>query len=249
MKRVMALTAGIVAVVATVTAGAAEEARVAQADAAASAEQGQENDRYSELVKEKGEFQETWLLPDIDPSKFNKVFIWEGQFEYRDVGPALKTRLTMMSTHKREFGISEEDRRRFEEIVREAFMKEFSKAKNFTIIENIDDVDAATLILRGGLFDIISRVPPEAAVRSDIYLSSVGETTFALELIDAQSGTVVAMVAERRSIIETQNFRLGMGGVPANSATIMSDIRRWAAGLARRLRSALDKAIKEGGKS
>jgi hypothetical protein len=65
------------------------------------------SDRYDELVKEKGEFRETWVLPGVDPSKYNKVFIWQGQFEYRDVGPARKTRSTMLSTHKREFGISE----------------------------------------------------------------------------------------------------------------------------------------------
>ena len=83
--------------------------------------------------------------------------------------------------------------------------------------------------------------------RADIYLSSVGEATFALELIDPQSGSVVALVAERRGI-ETLNARGGMG-VPANSASIMGDIRRWAGNLARRLRSGLDKAIKEGAKS
>ena len=35
-----------------------------------------------------------------------------------------------------------------------------------------------TLILRGGLLDIISRVPPEFVGRSEVYLASIGEATF-----------------------------------------------------------------------
>jgi hypothetical protein len=237
MKKVLGLGVAIAAVVATVWVSGAEEAEDGNGEE-------QSNDRYAELVKENGEFQETFVLPGLDPSKYNKVFLWEGQFEYRDVGPAQKTRSTMLSTHKREFGISEEDRRRFEEIVGEAFEKEISKAKNFTIIENIDELDAATLILRGAMLDIISRVPPQMVGRADVYLSSVGAATFVIEMIDAGTGAVVALAAERRSI-ETLNARTG-ASVPANSASVLGDIKRWSGSLARRLRIALDKAIKEG---
>lgn len=240
MNKVLGLGVAIAAVVAAVWVSGAEEA----AEGASEESESQSSDRYAELVKERGEFQETFVLPGIDPSKYNKVFLWEGQFEYRDVGPARKTRTTMLSTHKREFGISEEDRRRFEEIVGEAFDKEIVKAKNFTIIENIDEMDAATLILRGAMLDIISRVPPEMVGRADVYLSSVGAATLVIEMIDAGTGAVVALVAERRSI-ETLNARAG-ASIPANSASVLGDIRRWSGSLARRLRTALDKAIKEG---
>jgi len=200
--------------------------------------------RYAELVKEDGSFRETWVLPGVDPAKYHKVFVWDGQFEYRDVGPARRTRSTMVFTLKREFGISEEDRVRFEEIVGDAFMKEISKGKQFELVTQIDDVDASTLILRGGLLDIVSRVPPETVGRSEIYLSSIGEATFIMELIDAGTGDVVALVAERRAI-DTMNAR-GMGfGMPTNSATILGDLKRWAGNLARRLRTAIDDAIKQ----
>lgn len=235
MDRIRSYLVAVVGIALAIGVSAAEEE---QAD-------GQDpSDRYSELVKEKGEFRETWVLPGVDPAKYNKVYLWQGQFEYRDVGPARKTRSTMMHTHKREFGISEEDRRKFEEIVAEAFVKEVAKSKTLTIIENLEDVDTATLILRGGLIDIISRVPPEMIGRSDVYLSSIGEATFVLELIDAQSGSVVALAAERRAI-ETLNARTGMVSVPANSASIIGDIRRWSGSLGRRLRTALDRAIKD----
>jgi hypothetical protein len=242
MKKLFALALSIAAVAATLLATGAEEQAEQQSEG-----QSEASERYSELVKEKGEFAETWVLPGVDASKYNQVFFWEGQFEYRDVGPARKTRSSMLSSHKREFGISEEDRRKFEEIVGEAFRKEILKAKEFKIIENTDEIDANTLIGRGALLDIISRVPPETVGRSDVYLSSVGEATFVLELMDAGTGSVVALVAERRSI-ETLNARMG-AAVPANSASVMSDIRRWSGSLARRMRNALDKAIREGAKA
>jgi len=241
MKSIVASAAGIAAVVAALAVIGAEENASPAAD---SQESTQGGDRYSELVNIDGRFQETFVLPGVNFGDFNKVYLWQSQFEYRDVGPARKTRSTMLSTHKREFGISEEDRRKFEEIVSEAFDKEISKAKQFTIVDDIDDVDSATLLLRGGLIDIVSRVPPETVGRSDVYLSSVGEATFVMEFIDARSGNVVALVAERRSI-ETLNSRSGMAAIPANSASVIGDIRRWSGDLARRLRTRLDEAIKE----
>ena len=240
MKPIVAFVAGVAAVVATLTVIGAEE------KAAAPEAQGQEQggDRYSELVEVDGKFQETFVLPGVNFGDFNKVFLWQAQFEYRDVGPAQKTRSTMLSTHKREFGISEEDRQKFESIVSEAFDKEIAKAKQFTMVDSIDEIDSATLILRGALIDIISQVPPQMVGRADVYLSSLGAATFVMEFIDAKSGNVVALVAERRAI-ETLNARSRMATVPANSASIMGDIRRWSGDLARRLRERLDKAIKE----
>jgi len=236
------LAAVLIALVVVGAEGTGTEPADADAEAAAPAtDQGDSKDRYAELVKEDGEFQETWILPGVNFGQFDKVYFWAGQFEYRDVGPARKTRSTVMSTRHQEFGISEEDRKKFEEIVRESFRKEFTKAKSFTIISNVDDVDSSTLILRGALIDIISRVPPEFVGRSDVYLSSIGAATFVMELIEARSGNVVALVAERREA-ETLNARGGFA-TPANSATIMGDIRRWSGSLARRLRVAMDKAI------
>lgn len=247
MKSIYAFAAGIAATIAIITIMGAKEIGAEEGAAAAGSQEqtSSGSDRYSELVKVNGAFSETFVMPGIDFGDFNKVYFWEAQFEYRDVGPARRTRSTMLSTHKREFGISEEDRRKFEEIVGEAFEKEISKAKNFTIVDNIDDIDASTLILRGALIDIISKVPPETVGRSDVYLSSVGAATFVMEFIDARTGDVVALVAERREM-ETLNSRSGMAAIPANSASVMGDLRRWSGDLARRLRTRLDRAIKEG---
>jgi hypothetical protein len=201
-------------------------------EAAKAAEQPQ-------LVKAKSSFQETWVNPDADFTQYDKVYLWEGTFEYRDVGPVQKSRGTMMSTRKREFGISDADRVKFEEEVSKAFRGEIAKGKRFTIT---DQLGSGTMILRGGALDIISLVPPQSVGRSEVYLSNIGEATLVLELLDARDGEVLAVVAER------QRLQSGTGSFdgfsrPTNSATVFAEVRRWARRAASKLRTELDKAV------
>ena len=195
--------------------------------------------RHVELEKVKAAFKETWVHPDADFTQYDKLYLWEAEFDYRDVGPARRTRSTMMSTRKREFGISDADREKFEEVVAEAFVKEIQRAKNFKLV---DEVGPNTIIMRGGALDIISRVPPEFVGRSEIYLASIGEATLILELVDAETGAVLAVVAERRAM-GGQSGGIDMMTMPTNSVTVISDVRRWSARAASKLRTELDKAI------
>ena len=194
---------------------------------------------YGHLEKGKSGFKETWVNPATDWTQFDKLYLWEAEFQYRDVGPARRTRTTMMNTRQREFGISDRDRQKFEEVVGEAFIKELKRAKNFTIV---DEIQPNTLIMRGAALDIISRVPPEMIGRSEVYLASMGEATLMLELIDANTGEVAAVVAERRAI-QSGTGRIDDFSMPANSATVTGEVRRWANRAARKFTNELDKAI------
>ena len=196
-------------------------------------------EKYAHLEKGKSGFKETWINPATDWTQFDKLYLWEAEFQYRDVGPARRTRTTMMNTRQREFGISDQDRQKFEEVVGEAFIKELKRAKNFTIV---DEIQPNTLIMRGAALDIISRVPPETVGRSDVYLASIGEATLVLELIDANTGEVAAVVSERRAI-ESGTGQIDQFSTPANSATVIGEIRRWANRAARKFTKELDKAI------
>ena len=195
--------------------------------------------RHAELEKVKSPFRETWVHPDADFTEYDKLYLWEAEFEYRDVGPARRTRSTMMSTRKREFGISDPDREKFEAAVSESFIKEIQKGKKFTVA---DDIGPGTIIVRGGALDIISSVPPDMVGAGDIYLASIGEATLVIELVDAETGEVLAVVAERRALGS------GSGGInsfsmPSSSVTTLAEVRRWARNAASKLRSELDKAI------
>ncbi len=192
-----------------------------------------------QLVEAKGAFQETWINPEADFTQFNKVFLWEGTFEYRDVGPARSTRMTMMNTRQREFGISEADRAKFEEEVSKAFDAEIAKGKRFTIT---DQLGPGTMILRGGALDIISMVPPETVGRSEVYVANIGEATLVMELLDASTGEVLAVVAERQRL-QSGTGRIDSFSMPTNRVTVYAEVRRWARRAASKLRTELDKAI------
>lgn len=192
-----------------------------------------------EKVK-RAKFRETYVDTGVDFSKYNKLYLGEALYDYRDVGPAKRTRMYTGSSRKSAFGISEADRRKFEEIVEQAFLKEIEKGKKFTIVETID---ANTIILRGAVIDIISKVPPEFIGRSEIYMASVGEATLVMELIDATSGETLALVAERGTI--GRNTSIDMFTTPTNSVTVIADVKLWAKRAASKLRSDLDSAIDE----
>lgn len=206
---------------------------------AASAQEEAKTVEDLNLVEDKSSFQGTWVNPDADFTQFDKVFLWEGTFEYRDVGPARKTRSTMLHSRKREFGISEADRVKFEEEVEKAFDDEISRGKRFTIT---DELGPGTMILRGGALDIISFVPPETVGRSEVYLANIGEATLILELIDARNGEVLAVVAERTRL-QSGGGTIDSFSMPANRVTVFAEVRRWARRAATKLRKELDKAI------
>ena len=186
----------------------------------------------------RAKFRETYVNTDVDFTQYNKVFLGEALFDYRDAPAPQRYRSSLHSSPRGGiYGISDKDKARFEEMVGEAFDKELAKGKQFTITDTIDE---NTMYLRGALVDIVSRVPPEFTGRSEVYLATVGEATLVLEILDGRSGEVLARIAERGRIGRPGSQ---MSTMPANTVTIDADVRRWASGAARRLRSELDLAM------
>jgi len=187
---------------------------------------------------QRAKFRETYVNMNTDFSKYTALYLGDAHFDYRDVGRAQNYRSTLHTNSRNgTFGISDADRKKFEEIVDEAFTKELAKGKRFKIV---DTLGPGTIIMRGAVVDIVSRVPPEFVGRSEVYLSTVGEATLVMEFLDGQTGEVLARVAERG--------RIGSAGgnismMPSNSVTVMSDVRRWSANAARRLRAELDASM------
>ena len=193
------------------------------------------------LEKAKSAFRETWVNPNADFSQYSKIYLWGAIFEYRDVGPAQNTRSFVSSSNKREFGIAPEDRVKFEETVSEIFLTELDKLKE---LEITDTIGPDTMILRGGFLDIVSRVPPPTVGRTDVYLSTFGEATFVVELIDAETGDTIAVASERRKI-EQPGGQIDQFTMRTTSATVISQVRRWAQRTASKLRSEIDKGMKQ----
>jgi len=78
------------------------------------------------------------------------------------------------------------------------------------------------LLVRGAIIDIVSRVPPQGPGRSDVYLDSVGQATFVIELIDSETSTVLARATDTRAA-ETPGYTL-----KANRVTNTAEVRKLA---------------------
>ncbi len=171
-------------------------------------------------------FRFVWVEPEIDLARYSKILPGSAEFRYRAV------RATGQRSSANEFPIADEDRARFEAIVSEIFDEELSNSRFFTIT---DAPGPDTLIVVGALDDIVSRVPPQRTGRGDIWISSVGEATLILEIIDSMSGEVLARAVDRRAAQPASRT-----GVRSSTVSSTAEVRRLARRWATQLRNGLD---------
>lgn len=166
-----------------------------------------------------------WVKPDLNLNGYSKVILQAAPISYREVDEPRSRN----SAH--EFPISDSQRQRLQETVREAFLAQLSDLDRYEIT---DQTGRDTLILRGAIIDVVSQVPPPRVGRSEVYLASVGEATLVVELLDSVSGEVLARAADREAA--------GRAGMPfkASSVTAWAEARQVANSWARLLRRRLD---------
>lgn len=197
-----------------------------------------------ELVAEKTrQFDELWLRPDADMSRYDSLYLWQPVFEFREVSneSVNKTTIALSRGDQGPYEIEPEDRETFARIVSEVVARELARSERF---ELVDAIGPATLIVRGLVLDITSNVPPNVGRRGNVYLSAMGEATFVFELIDASSGVIQARAFERR-LIQPRSRMNEVSRAPATRATVWQDVEIWAAEQARTLRKRLDKAVEQ----
>jgi hypothetical protein len=172
-----------------------------------------------------------WARPDFDISGYTKIWPVSGGIEYRQVKD--RGRSTMARSQGGPYFIDEKSRAQFEELVGEVFREELQMIERY---ELVNGPGPDVLMVRGGLLDVVSYVPPDPiGGRSEIFLSSVGEATLVLELRDSETGTILARSVDRRAAEPMSNtFR------SSNTVTNSSEVRRLIRFWARRLREGLD---------
>ena len=175
-------------------------------------------------------FQRAWIEPEIDLSAYNKILLGETDFEFRTVKET-QSRTAARHGTVREFYISEQNRTKLIETVTGIFREELEASQSFTLT---DTADADTLILVGGLSDIVSSVPPEMAGAGPLYVQSLGEATLVFELRDSLSGETLYRAADRKRI-ERQDRQIRV-----NPVTTWEEVGRWARSWAVKVRSGLD---------
>jgi len=176
-------------------------------------------------------FQMAWADPDIDFSRYSKVMPGGATFQFRAVKKTGSSTAARRS-NTTEFYIEDSDRERLETTVSDIFAEELSQSTRFTAT---DTAGQDVLIIRGGLQDIVSNTPPELMGRGNIFVSSVGEATLVVEIIDSMSGEVIFRAVERRAA-----QRPGGQMMDANSVTVWAEVRRLARNWATTLREGLD---------
>jgi hypothetical protein len=174
-----------------------------------------------------------WARPGADISKYSKIMLQGVGIEYRPGGES--GRLYHSRSSNDHFELTEKQKTKFEEIVREAFLKELGESEHFTIV---NEVGPDVLLIRGGLLDVISYVPPEPIGRTEVFLSSVGEATLVLEIRDSVSEAIIARAVDRRA---AENAARGFSR--SNPVMNKSEVRRMAAAWARLLRERLDSYV------
>jgi hypothetical protein len=188
---------------------------------------------YDGLVKIDGSrFREAWADPDAEWARYNKIMGGGSSFEFRAVKKSNRTGLSAIRTSNGEFWIDEDARIRLEQTVSEVFREELGKSERF---EFTDTAGHDVIIIRGGLSDIVSNVPPQQAGRSDLYLRQVGEATLTIEVLDSNSREVIARVIERRAAGRANDNMMN-----ANSVSTWAEVKRLARTWASKLRSGID---------
>lgn len=174
-------------------------------------------------------FQNAWTDPDIDFSRYEKIMPGGAFFEFRAVKKSSATYRSSSSAS--EYWIDDKDKEKLKVETTAIFREELAKSTRFEMTES---PGGNVLIVRGGLHDVMSKVPPQTASRSDVYLSSVGEATLVLEIIDSMSNEVIFRAVERRAA-ETMS-----GGMRSSSVTTSAEVRRLLQRWATKLRNGLD---------
>jgi hypothetical protein len=172
-----------------------------------------------------------WARPDFDISTYTKIMMRGAGIEYRPVKNRGSS--SIARSQGGPYFIDDKSRADFESLVGEIFDEEMSKIANFTVV---DEAGPDVLEVRGGLLDVVSYVPPDAVGgRSYVVLRNIGEATLVLELIDSESGAVLARSVDRRAA-ENYSGTMQRSNSVSNSAEVKRLIRFWA----ERLRDALD---------
>jgi len=184
------------------------------------------------LVKvDRAAFKETYVNPDADLKKYTKIMIAESEYDFREVKKTPRNSSAFRS-NTTDFWVNESDREKAENMINDVFDEEIAKIRNFEIVtEPGPDV----LVLHGGLYDIVSHVPPPMVGAGESYIRSIATVTISIEATDAETGEVIFNASER-SNIEPRGREL----VAANSVFVRSEIRRWSRSKAAKLVKALD---------
>lgn len=163
-----------------------------------------------------------WVREGISLASFPDIIFQTAEIQYRPVEPF--TRRVSIPSNRTEFPISEANQERLQKMLSDTFTKELEKSNRFNLVR---EKGPGVLMVRVTLLDVVSNVPPELTGQNDIYLSSVGEATLVIELLDSESNTILAR-AEDRQAADAPGWDLQRSSSVTNWAEAQRVVRTWA---------------------
>jgi len=149
--------------------------------------------------------------------------------------PALAFRTPDRS--QKQFPLDENQKRRFQEALAEAFSLEFSNLQNLDLK---DQPGPGVLELTVRVENITTTVPTGQGTQLGFALTAVGEATLILELRDSESGEILARGVDTRAV---QGAALGRDG---GLVTRWEDVEKLCSRWASMTRSRLDVLVDQG---
>lgn len=170
-----------------------------------------------------------WARPDMDISAYDKIMLQGVGIQYR---PGASKRFNRSTSATDYYVLNADQKERLKNTFREKFHEELAKSTRFTVVS---EPGPDVLLIKGGLIDVVSYVPPEQAGSYEIFLDRIGEATLILEISDSTSEAIIARVVDRRAAEDVADrFQR------SNRATNTAEVRRLAGIWARILREQLD---------
>lgn len=164
-----------------------------------------------------------WVLPDLDLSRYSKVYFYGTGVGFRDVaGPDVRTGSRFESE---EFPVSPETQQEIRATFRQTFFDDLHDLDRFEFAE-LPDRDV--LVAQGFLVDVVSRIPPQSAGGRSTTLQRTYEATIVLELRDSMSHDILARTVER----ELPQGSINASDIPRETRLLLG---RWSRLLTERL--------------
>jgi hypothetical protein len=164
-----------------------------------------------------------WARPDFDLSGYRKLMIQSAGVQYRQVPEAPAGSAGRMRSSATAFPMDAQQRADFEALAREVFSQALQQVEGF---EFATAPGPDVLLVRAGLGDVVSRVPPDTPLRTDMVVLTVGEATLLVELVDSETGTVLVRGVDRRA---ARQQGVAMRSTPVtNRAEVRRMLQLWA---------------------
>lgn len=170
-------------------------------------------------------FQLAWVKPDVEFADYKTIMLASPDVTYKRT----PRRRSGGSTAAPNYALGDVKMAKFKSELVESLQKEFDRSEFYDVV---DTPGADTLLIKPSIIDLVVLVPTEERPASErTFSTSTAVMTLVMELRDAQSGEVLARIAERREARApgaNGTTTLTWSSSVNDAAAIRTMFKRWA---------------------